>query len=460
MPGRIATYVIPAVAVVATAIVLLGPGAARPVFGARVRGSPAEGASVLAVRLEGVRRIFAIDDAAALDGLVVEATGPAGTARWEGATGTDGIAEAALVAPGGAWRGRIALRAQRNGLVLADGAFDLPERRAEPPRRAMIAGTTTGDLRVEVEAVRGAFAAPFWDALRITVGGAPHPAASAAGVVLELGAVGADLGESRAVTGSDGSATVSVRPQHHQVELSVAARDVVGRTGRWEGGLPVVPGAIWLDPGRSAAGQSTKESAEAAPTKLRLVSPSPRDRAYVSIFDARGRIAGAVVTLAPDVAGFHSGEAELSLPARSALAALVAGDPFEQGAGTTAWPLRPTEGIWPAPKLELLLDGLPGAEAREKQRAWHARRLGIGIIALGALIEAVLLVALGRRAQRRLEAHLASASAGGTSDALSESDRAAVLGAARERRPLAKLAVALALVALGFALVAALAWYR
>jgi hypothetical protein len=136
------------------------------------------------------------------------------------------------------------------------------------------------------------------------------------------------------------------------------------------------------------------------------------------------------------------------------LFASIAGDPFEQGAGTVAWPIEPPEGARQAPPLALLLDGLPAAQDRERQRAWASRRVGLILIGAAALAEVLLLLVQSRAAQRRLEEHLADAS-----DALPEADRARLMDSAREH-PLLRALLAVALVGLAFALVAALTTFR
>jgi hypothetical protein len=242
----------------------------------------------------------------------------------------------------------------------------------------------------------------------------------------------------QARTDARGTTTILVKPLAHRVELTVKAR-ISNQTGAWEGTLPVRPGAIWLDPSRSNS------------TRLALVSPAPRERAYVSLIGESGRVGGVVVPLAPNADGFHAGEVSLEPRDGRWLHVVLAGDPYEQGAGTVAWPLAPPEGAVEAPRLSLLLDGVPAATALDGKRAGTARRTGIAIVSLAAALEIFLLVLHVRMSQNKLEKHLASAS--------SNQERAQVLAAAKDGAPALLRTISLvALVVMAFSIVGALAF--
>ncbi|APR87169.1 hypothetical protein A7982_12518 [Minicystis rosea] len=437
---------------IVAALVFLGPGALRPATTARVRGLPAEGARAAALRIEVVQTYYDVVDAAAARDLVVEASAPGQSlTTWRGAAGTGGIVDVTLTAPSplhGPLALKIAEPGPRGTRLLAGGEITL---RHPPPafvQLGAIAGTAKGDLVVRVDAARGVMASPFPETLRISVSpsGADVPLGERA--ELELSGAGMDLVPDRITTDERGSASVQVKALAHNVELTIAAR-AGDKRGRWEGRLPVIPGAIWLDP--------------ASPSGvLSLVSPSPRDRAFVSLWSEEGRLFGAVVPLVRDGYGFFRGEVRApSPPAARLVYATVAGDALEQGSGTVAWPLRPAEGaVTAAPGLPLLLDGVPAALAREQQRAWAARRTGLMLIGAAALAEMLLLLLQSRASQRRLEAHLASASAAGQgTDALPAADRARLMSAAREH-PVLRAVLLVSLVGLAFAMVAALATFR
>ena len=233
-----------------------------------------------------------------------------------------------------------------------------------------------------------------------------------------------------------------MRALDHHVELVVQAR-AGDKSARWEGTLPVIPGAMWLGPPAAPGGP------------FPLISPARRDRAYVSFWTEEGRVAGAVVPLAKDALGFFAGEVKApDVPGSRVLYAALAGDPLERGSGSVGWPIQPPEGAVEPHRLTLLLDGLPVALEREKQRAWATRRSGLVLIGAAALAEVLLLLLQGRASQRKLDAHLIEAS-----ETLPEADRAKLLRAGREHPALHAL-TAVSLVGLAFAMVAALSSFR
>ncbi|KYF83325.1 hypothetical protein BE11_29960, partial [Sorangium cellulosum] len=97
-----ATYVLPALGIGLAAGVLLGPGSQRMTTGVRVWGAPGAGSEALALRIEGVRRLYGAEDPAAIPGVEVSAASAgAPLERWIGPIDKDGIGEALLRAPGG-----------------------------------------------------------------------------------------------------------------------------------------------------------------------------------------------------------------------------------------------------------------------------------------------------------------------------------------------------------------------
>ncbi|WP_437875046.1 hypothetical protein [Sorangium sp. So ce513] len=539
-----ANYVLPALGIGLAAVVLLGPGSQRMTTGVRVWGAPVAGSEALALRIEGVRRMYGAEDPAAMPQIEVSAASAGAPLEpWTGSIDTDGIGEALLRAPDGL-KEPVLVRITRDGETLleervplapsspahtsplpdAAHTSPLPDAAHTSPlpgaaHASPLPGAAQGELRIRVTAPRGAMAAPFPERVRVAV--EAEDGTPVAGARVEASAVGADLegqggGPVQVAADARGAAELAVKPLSHTVELTVHATrpgriaGAPGPDGSWEGRLPVIPGAIWLDPG----------GLEGERPVLRLVSPSPRPRAYVSIGGARGRLLGAVVPLAPDGTGFFSGSLALpdgpaagsrdrpaglpdrpaGLPGRppgspdgpagspdgptgspdrpaglpdgpagaSANDAtdwvVVAGDPYEQGAGTVAWPLAAAAGSASPRRVALLADGLPAAEAREVARASQARRAGLAVLGATAAAEMLLLALRSRTARRRLEEHLAAASGGAGEDGdagapLSREDRGRLLATARAEPLLAVLALA-ALVGLSFATVAALATFR
>ena len=438
--GRAATFVLPAAAVVVAALVFLGPGALRPALGARLHGAPAEGARAASLRVEIVTSYYGTLERGAPRDLAVQATAPGQSlTAWQGLTDADGVAEVSLAA-GAPLRGPLAVRVATEGphpRLLAGGEIPLGPPPPAIVQPSYLAGTVHGDLDVRVIASRGVFAAPFPEAVRVDV--SPIPPDGRAEI--ELSGPGLRVTPAKLVVDARGEAIFTVEALAHEVELGITAR-TGERSARWEGTLPVIPGAMRL--GR-VGGDGVVD----------LLSPAPRERAYVSFWTEQGRVAGAIVPLARDPQGFHAGKLHLpDLSGARVLYATVAGDPVELGAGTVAWPLRPAEGTVVHRPIGLLLDGLPGALAREEQRSWAARRAGLVLIGAAALAEALLLLLMSRASQRKLEAHLVEAS-----KTMPAADRARLLGAAREH-PALRALLAVALVGLAFAMMAALSSFR
>ncbi len=436
-PGRLAALAIPTVSVIVTALVLVGPGALRPAVGVRVYGSPAEGDRALSVRLMAVSSLYGSEDVATLDRLqAVAKSNGRDLDLWNGRTGADGVAEAVLT-------GELPLERPlslavfdgtadpKNPRFFASGRLALHGRDPSPTLPSALPGTARGELSIRVEASRGLLAAPFPETLKVWVDPSPG------GKSLKLHAGGAGLEITRLGDPDLGAmpALFSVKALVHDVELTIDAENGDAR-GHWEGRLPIVPGALWLEPGDGPRS---------------IVSPVPRDRVYASFWSPVGRLDGAVVELQKDGSGFFRGQ----LDARRALPAPVfvtlAGDPQERGAGTVLWPLAPKEGGIKRPALELLLDGVPAAIAKEKDRAWRARLAGLVVLGTAAAVEVVLLLLLSRSAQRNLEKHLGEASEG--------EERAVVMRSAKEN-PVLRVLLFVAVIALGFAMMGAIAAFR
>lgn len=454
MVGRLATTVIPAVAIGVTAVVLLGPGRPHDAVAVRVFGLPWEGGGkeggAVAWRVVGVRRLFGVDDAVALKRVRLEASDEAGkVGEWGGSLGPDGVAEA-VVRLARPLRGGVQLRVTQGEAVLAEGRVSFARREGSAAAGEPVPGSARGDVSVSVEVVRGVLVAPFEDAIRVSIQGQGEAMER---VAIEARAEGADVRPARSGVDQRGRAAFWVKPHAHLVELTVEVTAGEGKSGRWEGILPVVPGGMWLEP---AQGDRALE-------ELRIVSASPRRRAYLSVVGDEGRVFGAAFPLEPDGAGFFAGRVRLDGAASGARRreVILAGDAFEQGAGTVAWPLVPPEGTAAVRRVELLLDGMPGAEAQERARAWAARRAAVMVVGAAAMLEVLLLVLMSRASQRALEEHLVRASGAedGASRPMSTLDRATLLASARHH-PVLSLLAATSLVGLAFSLVLALATLR
>ncbi|MDC3956843.1 hypothetical protein [Polyangium jinanense] len=452
MLGRLATYVVPAASVTVTALVLFGPGSPNPAPFVRVRGVPVAGGQTLALRLEGARRLFGVDDVAALEGVTVEVTDAgANLAPRAVSLGPDGVGEAS-VEKNAPLTGPLDVRVLQGNTVLVEGT--VPLRPTEPPRlgRPPVQGVATGDLRISVVVPRGQLAAPFPEAIQVRVrepDDLPLLPGRVPPITIKASASGATIEPPNVNLRDPRPATFTVTPLAHLVELILVANDHRGNEGRWEGLLPVRPGAIWLDPDLHAG--------------LTFVSPAPRDRVYASIVTDAGRILGAIVPVTRDDAGFFRGRLDVKLPKEPAQI-ILSGDPGERGDATTAWPLAPHAASAAAPRLELLLDGSAAAEAREHARASSARRAAVFLVAIAALAEVLLILVRTRASQRDLDANLAAAVSLEASDEagapIPSEDQRRIVEAARDRHPALRVALVITLVVLGFALFAALSTFR
>ncbi len=182
---------------------------------------------------------------------------------------------------------------------------------------------------------------------------------------------------------------------------------------------------------------------------LTVISPALREHAYVSVWNRDGRSSGAIVKLSRQANGMAaSAPLDRASWGPDAIAVTLSSDPIEDSVGTITWPIG--KGRRAPPSLALILDGMPQAIAAERGRAWRVRRWGLLVLAAAAAAEILLLLARGRRAQQKLEAHLAQASGELDGEAMRAADS-----------PAAYWALASAgLIAFAFAIVAGLAAFR
>jgi len=452
--GRIATYVVPTLAVAITATVLLGPGATRKAAFVRVYGTPLAGASTLALRIEGAERLYGVDEKAAFSDVILEAT-DAGTTLESVhlSLSPDGIGEA-VITSAQPIRGPFVLRARRGKQLLAEGQLDL-----SPPLksdRAILSpldlpGQTSGNIKIHVAVRRGSLAAPFSDVLDLAVGLAEHVSPvnhDFKGIALEASAPGANIQPEKFVTDENGRASLVVTPQAHHVELTITAQNPAHGDGKWVGTLPVIPGAIWMQP-------DTKDG-------LVFVSPVPRERIYVSAMEETGRVFGAIVPVSPDEHQDYRGKLELPEHVQKiATHVVVAGDPQEQGVGTVAWPLRSGEEIEPSRvAFERVLDGAQAAEAYERGRASRVRRLALLVVVATTIFEVLFMMVRSRQSQKRFEEGLMKFAdeerSPDGSEPLPPEKRTEVLASARQENPALRVALAISLVLVAFSMIGAL----
>jgi hypothetical protein len=407
MQARALLLAVPSMAMAMVGFAMFGPGAVQPFDGARIRGGPMEGMRRLSWRITVLERFRSIDSTRDIGAIAVRARTSAGPevvahchTRNDGTCDVELDFSAELSGPIHA-----VVTAEASGAILAQGELtgDATGWGLSPGHPAHLTGSTSGDFAIDVYARRGIFAAPFRDELVVHVRDGEAPLGSAR-VTLRTDA--ADLDDATAASrvetnGADTSVTVvssergeitfGITPRMHAVAVDIDV-GALGRSGGWHGILPVVPGAIWLDPGPLTHG------------KLRVVAPVPREFAYATLATPSARLWAGIIPLTADARGFAAGEIDWPGPPRPMAPPggpphppentwlTVASDPLASGAGTVGWPV-PGESIRDERPFrdQLLLDGLPAAEKRDQDRRYRARALSAVALGAAAILEGVLL---------------------------------------------------------------------
>ncbi len=370
--------VIPAAATAIVAFVLLGPGQARAVRAARVLAASGEQASF---RLSVVSRDEGRDDPASFEDVALFVDGESAP-RWHGRLEA-GVAEVVLERPLEAGS-EISIRAGEE--TLAHGQPTQPVASVAKRGHARAATFESDKLTLAIEVNRGALVPPFSERVRVTLLDAGVPATQAA---IAFTSVSAEPAQGKLVPNEKGEVTIDLVALAQPVLLSVEAK-VGERTVAGEAMLPVSMSGIYLAP-------DPKDGA------LEIVSPGPRKVAFVSLYDERGRQTGGVVPLSVDEKGFARGSIRLE-PQRETVAIVVSGEPTEKGPSTVAWPPPGASGAVEAPRLELVLDGMGDAVAREQKRIGRVRTLAIVALSLSAAFEIALLLWAGQRERKSLAA--------------------------------------------------------
>ncbi len=260
-----------------------------------------------------------------------------------------------------------------------------------------IPGSAEGSLAVSVSPMRGSFAAPYPDKVSIRVID-PTSLLPVSGVAVSIKGQGmAWDGPPSATTDDQGRVRLGLRPLDHEVRLEVLAT-APGRQGRWTGLLPVVPGALWLDPRGAADG------------RLRISSPVGHRFAYVTTVDRSSRLHATRIPLTPDEGGAF-GEASIPTPPRGAWL-LLSPDPPGRETPSVAWPVLAPDSADPRPSLRmrtpLLVDGMPMAERLMKRQSLRTRVRALSVLGLGALLEAALMWLRARQLQDEVDRALAA----------------------------------------------------
>jgi hypothetical protein len=434
--ARLALFGAPAIAGVAVALVLLGPGAERPVLAARVRGLPVRGSEHLSFRVQTLRHERGLYANVPLDVEVAITKGEATLGRWQGATAHHGFAEAAIDLAAPIADGSV-VAVRHGGDVLASATLVLEDALTVTPRAELAPPPLPGAVALAARLVRG-FAVPsfpeiFEVALVVPEGDGDVPR-------LDVKAPGSEV---RALSGIErlGCAPgcryrqrFELTPRAPTLDVDIEATTASGR-GSWHGALELRPGVAWLDPAGVAAGE------------IRLSAPGPRDELFLSVITPEGRSWGAITAMTTDAGG--RGRLTLALPALEPRAArlIVSSEAHDPEDGSASWPLFVDGGELEPKRSDKLADGVAAGLAAEAERGRRARRPAWVLVIAALLFELGLLWWQSRRAQVRLAGHLRDSVDGGAIDA----ERIAT---PPSRLWLAALAAALALA---FAVLAAVA---
>jgi hypothetical protein len=388
-------YVLPVAVVVIVAFALVTAGSTLPYRAARVWGGPTDGER-MSLRLE-----------------VFEVTEDLGGGRAENVVGRGKVAvqlragrlEAArqveLDVEGGAevafdLAGAVRpleLSVESEGNVLAAGTLALDAARwaAAARRRGGWSELRVGPYLLRVAPARGVLAVPFEEELWLDVSLGALPVANAL-VTLEVS--GARVSEKQRRTDTRGRVVFRVAPDEHlpTARVRILEGAVEHQTAF---GLAVVPGALRV----------TRSGGE-----LLIEAPVPRDLAYFALVTPNERLLGGRLLLKPDARGGSS--AQLPLPALGVTPthAVVASERDLRSTAAVGWPLELVPGGEPARSFDaveaLLLDGGPRAVLRERARRHRVRWIVAAFVAAASLVEIALLLALTRRGDRALDAHL------------------------------------------------------
>jgi hypothetical protein len=288
-----------------------------------------------------------------------------------------------------------------------------------------------GLLMVQIAPARGAFAVPFPGVLWVSIA---RDGVGVPGAKVQLKSDGARLASEFAVSNAQGVARFTLTPTEHVVtaRASVVAPD--GTRGELFSSVPVVPGAILVEP---------------QGTSLRVRSPVERDSAFIALVSEQGRWSGARVPLSAVGDGTALGVLELASMPTEPSWAVAKSEPNAPTAGCVGWPL--SESAEPAQTLDvadsLLLDTQRAAFAREHERRRGIRRLALGVGLSGALISVLALAWATLRQRKELGSQLAAE--------LGDEESAQLLPSESARSLLA-----IALIVLGFFAIAAIAAWR
>lgn len=390
---------LPVVTVAVVGLAVFVVGAPRSYRGARLWGGPSVGQANLSARLLAVERLYDVERGLANVPVDVEArAGGQLLGKLQKNTDAEGFLEVQLPLTESA-PPDLELHVTSRGERLAQGQVALTRVRwLEGVRRrgGWIASIAGGALRIRVQPGRGVFAVPFSDPVVIEVS---TPEGPAVGARLSVRAEGASepSTERSLTTDSAGLAELILTPREHVMALAVEA--TLGELrAKWYSTLPVVPGAL----------HARREGAE-----LVIEAPVPKEAAFYSIVNERGRHAGGRVPLSDDGRGGAMARVAWPRAVETPAWAVVASEPDMNTVAAVGWPIDATapERSFDA-REELWLDGLPQAYATSLERPRRARLLAGAFAGLALALAVVLFTGRVRAADRNLATHLSEAAEG------------------------------------------------
>ena len=368
--------------------------------------------------------------------------------KFTGTTNVDGIAELAFDAPGLVAGDPIEfdVRDDRGG-VLANGTGVWPSPMPAETvldHQALQSSRSEGSLRVRVALERSALAPGETGRLSVAIASNGEPPRDVhVDATPDLG-----LEVVRPFTrdvACTGRGTLELVARGMSGGLALHAKDALGREGDWYGAIPVAAGALHVD---------APSNAPLGPVRVVVTSAGAGQLAYVELDDDRGRVDAAALTLVGEPPRAEA-TFDLRTPGRQFL--VVSGTP--DGATNVESATRAIP-LWAGPNAPceselaelsgrafprfVMLDGFTGERARLAKRKRKGRMIALGAIALGSLLETLLLLRAARDGRRRMTR---------LQNAMIEEDIADDRVASR--KPL-DLLVVLGLSLLGFALLFAL----
>ncbi len=367
-------------------------------------------------------------------------------------TNVDGVAELAADVPDVHYGDRVELEVRDGqGAVLARGVATWPPAQPKPTifERAVVrASRSDGALRMTVAVLGGSLAPGQPGRVWITTQATGEPPRD-----LRIEAnpdVGIDVAHGYAAS-RDPTCTrggvIELVARGHNGGVAFHAKDSLAREGDWYGGIPIAAGGMIV---------GAPLSSPPGPVRVSITSASARSLAYVEVDDDVGRVAASMLPLTGEPP--HGDVTfDLETPGRHFL--VVSGEP--DGATTIAGATRALP-IWIGPNAPcesdlaemqgeafprfVALDGFVDKRAALNARRKRGRAIALGSLALGSLLETLLLLRAAAEGRRRMQQ---------LHDAIAEGgDPSAPVPAAR-RGPL-DVAVVVMLSLLGFVLLFAL----